>query len=361
MGNNYKEIKVKNIKRYESLDVLRGLCALSILFYHYLGWTLGHFSASNVIGRFGVYGVSMFYVLSGLTMYLVYFNKFSFSFSFFREFYIKRFFRIYPLMVFVVLLSYFLFGTKNSWQEQLMIITGLFSVLKWDAATPLGMWSIGNELSFYLLLPFIFVSLKKGLVPTFVISILIFGAYLYFAFVVLNFPQQTVTEDRDYKNPLNQAGLFLGGILIGHIFKKKDFTRNQMLATLIFFCLAYCFYPSSGELKNIYIGIERVVYTLICFGIALSMFKIDIGEVRGKYKKPFLILGEISYSLYLMHGVIWGIVVLTGIKIRYVLPLSTLLTFIASYFVYRYIESPIRDLGYKLVPRPQDSNITAKI
>jgi exopolysaccharide production protein ExoZ len=54
--------------RYLSLDILRGLSALGIMIYHYLGWILGHFGASNTLGRFGVYGVSIFYILSGLTM-----------------------------------------------------------------------------------------------------------------------------------------------------------------------------------------------------------------------------------------------------------------------------------------------------
>ncbi|MCB0760440.1 MAG: acyltransferase family protein, partial [Flavobacteriales bacterium] len=61
--------------RLYNLDYLRGLAAFGIMIYHYLTWTLGKFSADDFLGRLGVYGVSVFYVLSGLTLYYVYFHK----------------------------------------------------------------------------------------------------------------------------------------------------------------------------------------------------------------------------------------------------------------------------------------------
>ncbi len=345
-----------SIKRYESLDIFRGLCALSIMAYHYFGWTLGHFDASQVLGRFGVYGVSMFYVLSGLTMYLVYFHKFQFDKPFLRDFFIKRFFRIYPLMLLVIIISFLIFGTINTFADQILIGTGLFSVLKWDALTPLGMWSIGNELSFYLMLPIIFFALKKGLVGISLISLVIFGLYFYFAFFVFNYSAENLMEDRHYKNPLNQAGLFLGGILIGYFFKNRNFKDVVIILILLISCFAFCFYPSNGPLRNIYIADQRVVFTFICFVIAFSVFKLDVSALNRSIKRPFIFLGEISYSVYLMHGMMWSIIVLTGLKIRYVLPLSILGTFAMSYIVYRFFETPARNFGYKILEKINKQN-----
>lgn len=330
-------------KRYQSLDILRGLCALFIMIYHYSWFILGHkFKADNILGRFGVYGVSLFYVLSGLTMFLVYFDKFSFSLSFFKDFYIKRSFRIFPLMWLVMIGSYFVFGTDNTWREQLIIATGLFSVFDWNANTPMGMWSIGNELSFYLMLPFIFWSLKKGRMAGILISLLIFFAYLYSAYVVDD-------KEGNYKNPLNQAGLFLGGVLIGLWFNevkiKPVYAGIIALTGLLLFSLL----PAHGEMQIVYIGNYRVAFTFICFVITLGFLKMNVENLNEKIKSVFLWLGEISYSLYLIHGLVWGIIVLTGIKIRFVLPLSIAGTFILSYVVNTYLESPARRFGYKVL------------
>jgi exopolysaccharide production protein ExoZ len=333
--------------RYDNLDYLRGLCALSIMIYHYTGWTFGHYGAGNPIGRVGVYGVSLFYVLSGLTMFLVYFNKFNFNVDFFKDFYVKRFFRIFPLMWFVLIASYLVTGTKNTWIQQVIISSGLFSVIDWSASTPLGMWSIGNELSFYLLLPIIFLAFKTNKLFAAIISIIIFSVFVYFAFFMFDPIKENQFEDSNYKNPLNQAGFFLGGILIGYIFKEikiKPIVINSVFVTSI---LLFCFYPCHGELRNTYIGVNRLIFTSITFLIAFSFFKINLTKLNGKVKSVLKWFGEISYSLYLMHGLVWSLVLFTGLKIRYILPIAFVSTLVISYFIYKFLETPSRNFGYK--------------
>ena len=57
--------------RIESLDWLRGLMAVSIMIYHLTGGLFFTLDSSSVLGRLGVYGVSVFFVLSGLSMAVV--------------------------------------------------------------------------------------------------------------------------------------------------------------------------------------------------------------------------------------------------------------------------------------------------
>lgn len=79
--------KVNN--RLHNLDYLRGLAAFGIMIYHYCSWELGDFSSDTIMERIGIYGVAIFYVLSGLTLFHVYFEKLHFSkesiFSFLKE------------------------------------------------------------------------------------------------------------------------------------------------------------------------------------------------------------------------------------------------------------------------------------
>ena len=60
------------VNRIESLDWLRGLMAIAIMFYHLTSWHISPLDSSNILGRLGIYGVSVFFVLSGLSMAVVY-------------------------------------------------------------------------------------------------------------------------------------------------------------------------------------------------------------------------------------------------------------------------------------------------
>ncbi len=90
--------------RIETLDWLRGLMALSIMFYHLTYWIVSPLDSSNPLGRLGVYGVSIFFVLSGLSMAIVY-NVYIKSIRASINFYVRRIFRIWPLLWAVCILA----------------------------------------------------------------------------------------------------------------------------------------------------------------------------------------------------------------------------------------------------------------
>jgi exopolysaccharide production protein ExoZ len=86
------------MKRLNALDYFRGMAALAILLYHFCSWTFGQFDSSSLLGPFGIYGVSIFYLLSGLTFFTVYHSKFQFTFRWNLQFYVKRLLRIFPML-----------------------------------------------------------------------------------------------------------------------------------------------------------------------------------------------------------------------------------------------------------------------
>ncbi len=337
------------MNRLDSLDILRGICAFGIMIYHYCFFIHGDYHAEDTLARFGIYGVSIFYVLSGLTMFLVYFDKFNFSTRFFKEFYVKRIFRIYPLMLFVLILSYLIVGTNNSFVQQLIIATGFFSIFDWAANTPIGMWSIGNELCFYLFLPFIFFAIKKGKLFSLFFGVILFSIYFYIAFCKFNPIAEDQFESYYYKNPLNQIGLFYGGVLIGYFFKKFKIKMIYCLVIIIFSVFIFIFFPIDGARRELYIGYPRVVFTLLCFMITLAFYKLDTSKINSYIKKILCFFGEISYSVYLLHGLVWSMVLFLNLKIRYVFTIEVVTTVILSYLVYKLLEAPIRNFGYKIL------------
>src|SRR4051812_48281662 len=88
--------------RNHGLDLLRGLAALGVAIYHLIAWS--HGTAIFSLGTFGIY---TFFVLSGLTMMMVYAADFkdSVSFETLRQFYLNRISRILPLLLAVAVIS----------------------------------------------------------------------------------------------------------------------------------------------------------------------------------------------------------------------------------------------------------------
>ncbi|MGW9684604.1 acyltransferase family protein [Flagellimonas sp. 2504JD1-5] len=206
-------------QRIATLDYLRGLMALFIMVYHYFSWTYKAPLSESILGVLGIYGVSIFYILSGLTLYLVYFDKLILSTSF--SFYIKRIFRIYPVLWLAILLNIFLLNKTYDIETIFLNVTGIFGFVAHDNYIPTGAWSIGNELVFYSLFPFIIIGkniYKYFLEVCFTISLLIGG---FFCFIKMTDLETLQTQWKIYINPFNQLFLFLGGMLVAKYFSFK--------------------------------------------------------------------------------------------------------------------------------------------
>ena len=115
---------------------------------------------------------------------------------------------------------------------------------------------------------------------------------------------------------------------------------------LILGLLIFIFYPSSGNSINIVTNISRLVFSFSCFIICLSIYKIT-KNLPQIIHQPVSSLGEMSYSVYLIHPIIWKIFNLfynSEIKIEKIAYMM-IITLIISYFVYTYFEKVFMKLG----------------
>lgn len=345
------------MKRLYNLDYLRGLAALGIMLYHYLSWTVGEFDSESVIGRIGIYGVSIFYILSGLTLFLVYKNKMNFTLKDISNFFIKRIFRIFPLMWLVVFLSIMISGKSPIIKDLVLNLTGLFGFVNWDKYFAVGLWSIGNELVFYVFfITFLYLSLKKKII-FFIYCFIVFLIFSYFAFYILenqSFKDFTLQDMWwYYVNPLNQLFLFLGGFLIGYFFNTIGTNKNLNIFLLICGILIFSFYPENGDKIFLVSGPSRIVFTLSSLLICYGFFKVNF-NLTDFIHVPLVFLGEISYSLYLIHPLVFNRVRFVAdylsahyFKISHstILITSVFITLISSFFVYKYFEKYFIKLG----------------
>ena len=152
--------------RIESLDWLRGLMAIAIMFYHLTYWHIFPLDSSYFLGRLGIYGVSVFFVLSGLSMAIVYSN-FIVDKQTAAVFFIRRIFRIWPLLwicVAIVTIPSLLKGNEASIMQVLLNITTLFGFVSPSSYINTGAWSIGNEMVYYALTPILIMSYEKNII-----------------------------------------------------------------------------------------------------------------------------------------------------------------------------------------------------
>jgi len=171
--------------RLHNLDYLRGLAASSIMFYHFTTWSFGEYDADTLIRRIGIYGVAIFYVLSGLTLYHVYFKKL-FITETLPSFFKKRVLRIFPLLWLATLATIVLNLESPDITKLALNLSGLFGLVAWDKYFAVGAWSIGNELVFYLLFPFFIIIARYSKMLFLACSLLFLVIYIVFAFQILD-------------------------------------------------------------------------------------------------------------------------------------------------------------------------------
>lgn len=341
------------MNRLYNLDYLRGLAAFGIMIYHYLSWTLGKFSADTFMGRLGIYGVSIFYVLSGLTLYYVYYDKMKPSKEDIVSFFKKRIFRIFPLLWLVTIVAIILSRKSPDFYSLFLNLSGLFGFIKWDTYFSAGVWSIGNELVFYAFFPF-FILFSKSYKPLMaLLAITILGLYLYFAFNKLNQDLTLSEQWRNYVNPLNQVFLFLGGFLIGRFLHNVKIKNSIVITLLLLGLILFIFYPVTGDTINLVTGVNRLIFTACCFLICISFYKMTFTLPKFIHK-PLTLLGEASYSVYLLHPIVYsvtGIALTISSKYLFHFPesvrliISVISTLIISYFVYQRFEKYFMKLG----------------
>src|SRR5258706_2273013 len=155
------------------VDALRGFAILGVLVIHcgQIGTNQFPELIQAVIIN-GAIGVQLFFVASAFTIFLTYGNRYDKEINPRTNFFIRRFFRIAPMYYFGII--YFLwqdgFGARYWLGDASTIST--WNVLSnilfvhsinpyWITSVVPGGWSIAVEVSFYCLVPFLFLRIRN--------------------------------------------------------------------------------------------------------------------------------------------------------------------------------------------------------
>ena len=359
----HKIIKEEENGRFESLDGLRGILAINVFFQHAVtSWFYFQTRVWEIVDiRFyrhlGGEAVILFLIMTSF----LYWSKMIAQKGQVDEGYLyrSRFLRLAPMYVFcaalivfsALLQSDFIIDYKQTAKDILSWLTiGLITTQSVNNVSVLPInagihWTLHFEWFFYLMLPIlaVFLRSKKMLVMA-----------LPLAFYALS------SDDRGY------WAIFFFGIMAAHIydkypscpfFKKKISSLFPILGIVLIYFMGYKPYSFSQYFVSLAV--------FLCFVYGADIF----GFLRTHVAK---FLGILSYSIYLIHGIVlfgvlntynhfrpivettptvfWGLITLSG-----------LLTVVVSAVTYRYVEYPFIKMIKDGKKMPLEPEITKQV
>lgn len=351
---------------YPALDVLRGIAIIFVCFYH-------NFQFLQVF-NFGWTGVDLFFVLSGFLITDILMSSFNGK-HFFRNFYIRRFLRIFPLyygtlILFLIISPYFFskhninvynyYNDNQFWfwthlQNWLFVKKGLNS-----SPFLTHFWSLAVEEQFYLFWPLIVYFLKENKkIKTFII-VLIFLALSLRIYTWAISPADFV---KYYCNTLTRMDSILVGCFLSIFIKEGHILSNKrlklILSTCLFYILVGFFFGKTMNITNPYFSTFGYTVFSILFATLLYIFIKKDFQVFRYMKKSILLnyIGKISYGIYVFHIPIYLVISSILMNILHshlkmntlqallsIATISLLLTLLASSLSFYLFERPILNL-----------------
>ncbi|WP_162379926.1 acyltransferase family protein [Citrobacter sp. NCU1] len=345
-------ISLDDSGRNITIDGLRGFLALFVFIHHSNIWyaflhnNVWKLPDNAVFANIGKTSVAMFFMITGYLFY----GKIRKSKEInWNQLYISRFFRLYPLYFLIICVMLVIAGIQTNWTPVTYFSNLMVPVYKWFSLSAYGSpninglrdtlsivsgvtWTLVYEVFFYLSLPLVCVITGK---KTPVIYILIsLSAMIAF-----------------YLHPLNKIYIifFVIGFIASYLKDIKllmsfaDTKACSILISIIYIILISNFHGIYEWQSMLLCG---VIFILICSGC----------DIFGILKiKSARLLGEATYSIYLLHGpliyITFRMMLDNSIKNFSIVEYTMICTLICvvlvslSYLTFKYIESPMINFG----------------
>jgi len=362
------------------MGLVRVLLALFVVFDH-----SSAIKSLNLPG--GPFAVKVFFIISGFYMTLILSRKYIGKGSY-KLFITNRFLRLYPIYWTVVVLTiFFSFGSYIIYGNWMRLVPYVaynefmsFSTLSYlgfvnlflfgqDVVMFLGLnletgsmfftnnfvatspqfhgfllipqaWTVGLELLFYLIAPFI-VRRKIRIIAILIVLSVTIRCYIYFVLDLHNDPWT-------YRFFPNELALFLLGTVSYHIYNYlqiKPVNRNYHKFVFGFYIVLIITFNYLPDISSI-LDINSVLFYIITCASIPSIF------ILTKSSKIDNRIGDLSYPIYLVHMLI---IYLANLLIKEYSLINNrgafvvLITIIVSYLLVVFISDPIEKIRQKRV------------
>ncbi|MBL7884168.1 MAG: acyltransferase [Bacteroidia bacterium] len=324
------------------LGSLRAIAALSVCLFHFICTVIGFTSNETIVSIFsyGHYGVQMFFVISGFIIpWSMYHGKYNIKHFF--VFTAKRLVRLEPPYIvslfFAIVLTYARtlsphfngIDTIPTVKQVILHFGYLIPFFEGQHWIRSVYWTLAIEFQYYLLIGLFFPLISNSK----------FGIRLIVYFLFIGSPILTSSSFLPYYLPVFLLGILLFLFKTG-VIKKMEFFIMSILTSLSILWFH---------------DIPTLCFSLVTY---IAILKFDyISWKIGNF------LGEISYSIYLFHGLV-GMTVLnyfshttsSSITKFVLLCFSLASTIFFSYLLFRYIEKPSKHFSSRIKYKRESKN-----
>lgn len=343
-------MKNEKISYIYTLDGLRGIAALMVMFFHFNWQPLS--SLLVKIAVFGQTGVDLFFVLSGFLITRILLVT-KYKENFFRNFYIRRIVRIFPLYYGFLILTYFILplfkiGDTPPFSHQvwyylyLQNISDTFAFAGLQSSGPTHFWSLAVEEHFYLFWPLVVYLLppKRLIWAIFGITVL----SLVVRIILINFNIGVF-----YFTLCRFDALAIGGLLAYFEYTNKlilycKYFLNLGIFSFVLLLVTWLF-TGGQHMDTVQIfkfTIIAVFYFCVVGYLAIQDSHNPMSRIVGN--SFFVFTGKISYGLYVFHPLIYGFIDSEKNNFYISLLLSFSLTYLTAYVSYLVYEKPFLNL-----------------
>lgn len=348
--------------RISTIDGLRGYLAIGVFFTHYIinyNWHitgLWEITQQNWINNISENSVYFFFIITGY----LFSNKILNNNFQIKVFLVNRFFRLAPLYYSIVFLMVFVVFLKTGFQLNEPLYYLFIRVFKWilflqsnlngfsnTSVIVAGVtWTLMYEWIFYFSLPvFLYLLRKNKLILLIFISIILFLSFFNFHLNIFHLSVK-----------MELFVLFFIGFLVAkirNIIKNNKFYFNNISFSIINFITLYILITQFDT------SLSVLQYILLFFCFCTIVLGNSFFGILNLIFSRFL--GEISYSIYLVHGVVMYIIfsiLFPDFIIKnslttylYMFPLILLIVIIISTIKYKYIEYPMVIFGKRIIEK----------
>ncbi len=332
-------------KYRKEIDGLRGIAIIPVILYHL---NIPFFSG-------GYIGVDIFFVISGFLITSIIHNNIKEKKFSLLDFYERRLRRIIPILYLILILSipftlinFIEVDSRNFFESLFAVITFSSNFLFWleegeyftreNSLKPLlHTWSLSIEMQFYIIFPLIIIILEKVKK----LKIMIISLTCFFSFLIANW-LSLVNPDASFYLSLTR----IWELLLGSLCALLRISCNKVKSKSDYIC----FFSFIIIFLSVFFFNDKTLHPSFfsLFPVLATCFLILFSEESNSFKRllqfgPLVVVGLISYSLYILHFPMIAFLKYLDIRMSTnIIFVFLICLFLISYFSWVYIETPFR-------------------
>ena len=332
-------------KYRKEIDGLRGIAIIPVILYHL---NIPFFSG-------GYIGVDIFFVISGFLITSIIHNNIKEKKFSLLDFYERRLRRIIPILYLILILSipftlinFIEVDSRNFFESLFAVITFSSNFLFWleegeyftreNSLKPLlHTWSLSIEMQFYIIFPLIIIILEKVKK----LKIMIISLTCFFSFLIANW-LSLVNPDASFYLSLTR----IWELLLGSLCALLRISCNKVKSKSDYIC----FFSFIIIFLSVIFFNDKTLHPSFfsLFPVLATCFLILFSEESNSFKRllqfgPLVVVGLISYSLYILHFPMIAFLKYLDIRMSTnIIFVFLICLFLISYFSWVYIETPFR-------------------